>query len=92
MIPNQDTMATSVESSRAPQNAGLNKLLVGLAVGLGIAGFFYFDLGHYLSLDGLKSNRDHLLASRKPTTQRRWPSLWSPTARSSGCRCQAGRS
>ena len=62
MIPNQDTMATSVESSRAPQNAGLSKLLVGLAVGLGIAGFFYFDLGHYLSLDGLKSNRDHLLA------------------------------
>jgi uncharacterized membrane protein YdjX (TVP38/TMEM64 family) len=55
-------MTTSVESSAAPKHAGLGKLLLGLAFGLGIAAFFYFDLGRYLSLDGLKSNRDHLLA------------------------------
>ncbi|GIW55681.1 MAG: hypothetical protein KatS3mg082_2085 [Nitrospiraceae bacterium] len=24
--------------------------------------FFYFDLGHYLTLDALKENRDRLLA------------------------------
>ena len=62
MIPVQSAMTTSVESSTAPKNAGLSKLLLGLSIGLGIAAFFYFDLGHYLSLDGLKSNRDHLLA------------------------------
>ncbi|WHZ22783.1 MAG: uncharacterized protein OJF47_001895 [Nitrospira sp.] len=62
MIPIQSAMTTSVESSAAPKHAGLGKLLLGLAFGLGIAAFFYFDLGRYLSLDGLKSNRDHLLA------------------------------
>ena len=62
MIPIQSAMTTSVESSTVPKNAGLSKLLLGLSVGLGIAAFFYFDFGRYLSLDGLKSNRDHLLA------------------------------
>ncbi len=62
MMPIQSTMTTSVESSTAPKNAGRSKVLLGLSVALGIAAFFYFDLGRYLSLDGLKSNRDHLLA------------------------------
>ena len=62
MIPIQDAMTTSIESSTSQKNAGLGKLLLGLSVCLGVAAFFYFDLGHYLSLDGLKSNRDHLLA------------------------------
>ena len=62
MIPAQSTMTTSLKSSSPEKSAGFGKLLLGLAVGLGIAAFFYFDLSHYLSLDGLKSNRDHLLA------------------------------
>lgn len=62
MIPIQNAMTTSSESSAASKNAGLSKWLLGLSVGLGIATFFYLDLGRYLSLDGLKSNRDHLLA------------------------------
>lgn len=62
MIPVQSAMATSAESSTSPQNSGLGKVLLGLSVGLGIAAFFYFDLSNYLSLDGLKSNRDLLLA------------------------------
>lgn len=62
MMPVQDTMTTSIQSSTSQKHAGLGKLLLGLAVGLGIAVFFYFDLGAFLSLDGLKANRDHLLA------------------------------
>ncbi|MCE3222169.1 MAG: conserved rane protein of unknown function, DedA family [Nitrospira sp.] len=62
MMPIQDTMTTSIQSSTSQKHAGLGKLLLGLAVGLGIAVFFYFDLGAFLSLDGLKANRDHLLA------------------------------
>lgn len=62
MIPIQNTMTTSLESSPSAKRAGLGKLMLGFAVGVGIALFFYFDLGRYLSLEGLKSNRDHLLA------------------------------
>ncbi len=62
MIPIQDAMTTSIESATSQKNGGFGKLLLGLSVGLGVAAFFYFDLGRYLSLDGLKSNRDHLLA------------------------------
>lgn len=62
MIPVQDAMTTSIRSPTSQKNGGLGKLLLGLSVGLGIASFFYFDVGGYLSLDGLKSNRDHLLA------------------------------
>ena len=62
MISPQTAMTTPVESSSASKQGGLGKLMLGLVVGLGIAAFFYFDLGRYLSLDGLKSNRDQLLA------------------------------
>ena len=55
-------MTISAESSSAKTQGGLGKLLLGLLVGLGVTAFFYFDLGQYLSLDGLKANRDHLLA------------------------------
>lgn len=62
MISPQGAMTTSVDTSPSAKHAGLGKLVLGLLVGLSIAAFFYFDLGHYLSLDGLKSNRDDLLA------------------------------
>jgi len=62
MIPVQSTMPTSAESSTSSPNSGLGKVLLGLSIALGIAAFFYFDLSNYLSLDGLKSNRDLLLA------------------------------
>ncbi len=55
-------MTISAESPPSTPHGGLGKLLLGLLVGLGVTAFFYFDLGHYLSLDGLKANRDHLLA------------------------------
>ncbi|MBA2485436.1 MAG: TVP38/TMEM64 family protein [Nitrospira sp.] len=62
MIPSQDAHTTSIESHTSQNNGGFGKLLLGLSVGLGIAAFLYFDFGSYLSLEGLKSNRDHLLA------------------------------
>lgn len=55
-------MTISAESSSAKTQGGLGKLLLGLLVGFGVTAFFYFDLRQYLSLDGLKANRDHLLA------------------------------
>lgn len=62
MISPQTAMTTPVESSPVSKQGGLGKLMLGLVVGLGITAFLYFDLGRYLSLDGLKSNRDQLLA------------------------------
>ncbi len=62
MISPQGAMTTSVDRSPSAKHGGLGKLVLGLLVGLSIAAFFYFNLGHYLSLDGLKSNRDDLLA------------------------------
>ncbi len=62
MPPIQDAMSTSLESSGFQKHDGRGKLLVGLFIGLGIAAFFYFDLSRFLSLEGLKSNRDQLLA------------------------------
>lgn len=38
------------------------KLIVLLVLALGLAAFFYFDVGHALSLGTLKENRDRLLA------------------------------
>lgn len=43
-------------------HASSAKLVLGLLVGCAVAGFLYFDLGRYLSLDALKANRDQLLA------------------------------
>lgn len=55
-------MTISAESSSFKTQVGLGKLLLGLLIGLGVAAFVYFDLGHYLSLDELKANRDQLFA------------------------------
>jgi uncharacterized membrane protein YdjX (TVP38/TMEM64 family) len=35
---------------------------VAAVIGIAVGAFFYFDLGHYLTLDALKENRDRLLA------------------------------
>ncbi len=60
--PMEQTMShspsTSVEQSTSP----IGKIVLGLLLATGIGAFFYFDLGQYLSLDSLKSNRDQLLA------------------------------
>lgn len=55
-------MATTAEIALPPKRSNVGKLVLGLSVGLAVTVFFYFDLGRYLSLDGLKANRDHLLA------------------------------
>lgn len=38
------------------------KIIILVILGFGIGAFFYYDLGSYLSLDALKTNRDNLLA------------------------------
>lgn len=62
MIPAQDAMPPPIEPFTSQKNSSLGKLLLGLSIGLGVAAFFYFDIAGFLSLDGLKANRDHLLA------------------------------
>jgi len=42
-------------------NSLIGKIFTGCVLLAGIGSFFYFDLGHYLSLDALKANRDNLL-------------------------------
>jgi len=37
------------------------KFIIAIVLGLAIGAFFYFDFGHFLSLNALKENRDHLL-------------------------------
>lgn len=50
-------------SSDAPaQSSPMGKIILLLLLGVGIGAFIYFDLGQFLSLDALKSNRDSLLA------------------------------
>lgn len=62
MTPNQVTQHASVDIAAAPQNAIARKILIVVMFALAVAGFFYFDLKHYLSLDALRANRDSLLA------------------------------
>src|SRR5438094_7582287 len=52
------SVPTSVSAS--PSNRG--KIVILLLLAAAIGAFFYFDLGRYLSLEALKSNRDALLA------------------------------
>lgn len=42
-------------------HSSMGKILTGCVLLAGLGAFFYFDLGHYLSLDALKANRDTLL-------------------------------
>ncbi len=52
------TMASDPKMTTNP----MGKIMLLLFLGLGIGAFIYFDLGRFLSLDALKSNRDSLLA------------------------------
>ncbi len=62
MIREQVTMTTSVQAPSRTSGSNTGKLLIAAFFGLAIGAFFYFDLGHYLTLDALKENRDRLLA------------------------------
>ncbi len=61
MIRSQATM-TATARSTAPARGGTGKIVIAALFGLAFGAFFYFDLGHYLTLDALKDNRDRLLA------------------------------
>ena len=54
-------MAHPNTTSNDSPNSSMGKILTGIIFLLGIGAFVYFDLGHYLSLDSLKANRDLLL-------------------------------
>lgn len=62
MILKQVTMTTSVQAPSQTSASNTGRLIIAAVFGLAIGAFFYFDLGHYLTLDALKENRDRLLA------------------------------
>lgn len=51
---------TSVAPTGSPNLIG--KIILAAVLAAGIGAFFYFDLGRFLSLEALKTNRDNLLA------------------------------
>jgi uncharacterized membrane protein YdjX (TVP38/TMEM64 family) len=55
-------MTTSVQAPSQTSASNTGRLIIAAVFGLAIGAFFYFDLGHYLTLDALKENRDRLLA------------------------------
>lgn len=59
----QDAMTTTHVSHHAEsKKPRTGKIIIAIAIALGIGAFFYFDLGRFLSLTALKENRDSLLA------------------------------
>jgi len=54
--------ATSMDTPAAQPASNRGKIVVAVLFAAAFGAFFYFDLGHYLSLDSLKANRDSLLA------------------------------
>ena len=62
MISEQTAMTNEMPSSEVKRGLSAGKIVVLLAIGVGMAAFFYFDLGRFLSLDALKDNRDYLLS------------------------------
>lgn len=53
---------TTDSASAGSSSFALGKLGLVALLALGVGAFFYFDLGHYVSLAALKANRDNLLA------------------------------
>ena len=62
MIQEHTVMTSDMPSSEAKSGLNAGKIVVVLAIGVGVAAFFYFDLGRFLSLEALKDNRDYLLS------------------------------
>ncbi len=62
MITDRAAMTESISTSAPESRSSSGKLLVAAVIGVAIGAFFYFDLGHYLTLEALKENRDRLLA------------------------------
>ncbi len=62
MMNQEVTMSTSMNTPAARPASNRGKIAVALLFVAAIGAFFYFDLGHYLTLDAIKSNRDRLLA------------------------------
>ena len=54
-------MPDSSASQAEPNASPTGKILIALLLAGGIMSFLYFDLGQYLSLESLKTNRDSLL-------------------------------
>lgn len=57
----ESNMPNTESPEQTTSQSPLGKILMSIAFLIGIGGFFYFDLGQYLSLESLKSNRDTLL-------------------------------
>jgi uncharacterized membrane protein YdjX (TVP38/TMEM64 family) len=55
-------MPDSQEMTARPASSPVGKIVVVALFALAVSVFFYFDLKQYLSLEGLKANRDSLLA------------------------------
>jgi uncharacterized membrane protein YdjX (TVP38/TMEM64 family) len=62
MMNHEVTMSTSMDTPEAKPASNRGKVVIAALFAAAIGAFFYFDLGHYLSLDSLKANRDALLA------------------------------
>ncbi|NKB82040.1 MAG: TVP38/TMEM64 family protein [Nitrospirales bacterium] len=53
---------TETSTVSAPESSATGKVIVAFILAMGIGLFVFFDLGAYLSLEALKTNRDNLLA------------------------------
>lgn len=53
---------SDMPTSETKSGLSAGKIAVVLAIGVAVAAFFYFDLSRFLSLQGLKDNRDDLLS------------------------------
>ena len=62
MIREQTVMTNDMPASEVKSGLSTGKIAMVLAIGVAVAAFFYFDLGRFLSLQGLKDNRDYLLS------------------------------
>lgn len=61
MICEQTTMSSEIPVPKPASGLNPGKLVVVALIAGVIGGFFYLDLGRYLSLEALKQNRDQLL-------------------------------
>lgn len=62
MIRQDAAMTTEVSPHVESKKPSTGRIFIALTITLAIGAFFYFDLGHFLSLTALKENRDTLLA------------------------------